>query len=308
MGGVNPNDLERKLVQIKKANNISITAKLDKAVLLIERLPINKEARICEIGGGAAKSLRQLRELGFRNILGVESSKARATIAATGYGLDIICGDFESEKVQSNLKILAPINVFLSHHVLEHVYYPDEMLRKIAQLQNGNDFFVVGVPNFLEESGFGTLFYLPHLHSFTGRSLSLLLNRHGYEITPLSVMGAQYIDLVSRKKGTPVELNKTANPTDCFEAAVGKLRRDLRLDVYLTGPRYYWCWPDYVERREKSQLGGRMGWWFKSNFSKERRSKKLRSAIVSPLEKRFTSPRESPIEIQFNGPIQLLVV
>ncbi len=67
---------------------------------MISKFPEYKEAVVCEIGSGAGQSLRQLSELGFGNLVGVESSKAQVMVASQGYGLNVLSGDFESSLVQ----------------------------------------------------------------------------------------------------------------------------------------------------------------------------------------------------------------
>ena len=63
--------------------------------------------------------------LGFRNLVGVESSKAQVVVDSQGYDLNIISGDFENSLVQDQIRKVGHVQIYLAHHVLEQTTEPD---------------------------------------------------------------------------------------------------------------------------------------------------------------------------------------
>jgi SAM-dependent methyltransferase len=90
--------------------------------------------------------------------------------------------------------------VILSNQVLEHMYYPEEVLASISRLQKEGDKLVLAVPNADGEHINHTVFYLLHLHVFTKESLEALLNRFGYEVIEDASPNPANIILAAEKK------------------------------------------------------------------------------------------------------------
>lgn len=306
-GGQLFKNLEKRINKAKrKIESGQLMLKVNTTVKLASQFSEYKESMVCEIGSGAGQSLRQLFELGFRNLVGVESSKSQVEVARQGYGSNIILGDFEGDLVQDQLKSIGPVQIFLAQHVLEHATEPDRFFEKISHLQQNNGLVILSVPNFVQEATIGTLLYLPHLHSFTVNSLSRLLNKYGYQVIDDSLTTDQYINVVARKRGQSYQGEpKTGN---YFNQAVAKLKSGLLLEKKFKKISYYWSWPDYKNKREKTILGTALKWWLWSRFSPQSGSTKLRCILIDSLDKdSIISTPEIPIEIQFNDNINLWV-
>ena len=129
---------------------------------------------VCEIGSGYGTMLAYIRSLGCANVIGTESSRHRAA-AANALGIPVLAGDFESPKIVNELAGRGPFSLIVSFHVLEHTYHPADIIGAAAGLQRPGDLLVIGVPNVLAEPAMTILLFLPHLHSFSAASLSLLL-------------------------------------------------------------------------------------------------------------------------------------
>ncbi len=149
---------------------------------LLEKINPDKNKTFCEIGSGYGEVLSYAKEQGFKTVVGVEHSRHRAELVHQALGFEVFHGEFENPKVQEKLSLLKPVGLFFSHHVLEHVYNPAEVIEKASSLQEIGDYFILSLPNAMGEHINYGLFYLVHLHSFTKESLELLLNRHGYEM------------------------------------------------------------------------------------------------------------------------------
>ncbi|MDP3764349.1 MAG: methyltransferase domain-containing protein [bacterium] len=299
-------NLEKRIDKAKRKVEMSqLMLKMNVTIRLANKFSEYKEVVVCEIGSGVGQSLRQLSELGFRNLVGVESSRAQVVVASQGYGMNVLFGDFESSLVQDQLKNIAPVRMFLAQHVLEHVTQPDSFFEKISCLQENGDLIILSVPNFAQEAAMGTLLYLPHLHSFTIKSLNMLLNNAGYQIIDDSLTTDQYINVVAKKTGQfPQSETKTGN---YFDKAIMKLKSGLLLKKRLKNLSYYWSWPDYQNRCEKMVRGGSFKKWLWSTFSSQWRSTKLRCVLVEPLAIPFVSSPKIPIEVQFEDNIKLWV-
>lgn len=182
---------------------VSLAATQRSAVHYVENLAVDTNRSVCDIGCGYGRVLKEFEKIGFRNLIGVESSRFRVYAAKARYGYKILEGNFESTKVQEELSRSSPIGVLFSYHVLEHTYHPSEIIKAASALQNNGDYFILSTPNFVNEPVPTTLFWLPHLHSFTPASLERLLNTHGYEVVGALLEYPENITCISKKVASP---------------------------------------------------------------------------------------------------------
>ncbi len=293
-------------------------------VKFAEKYGFDKERYVLDVGCGYGANLKYLEEVGFKNLLGVETSRHRAVVAEKAYDLKVLVGPFEDSVMQAELKRHAPYGLIFSHHVLEHTYNPREIIAAAADLQKEGDFLIISLPNGLGEPSMVTLGFLPHLHAFRAQTLKNILLRHNYDLLDHSMTNNQALYVVARKLGG--RLTKNSGAENKFPAVLEKFKKCLGLGEYYNfSLRRLWWY-------RRFDVGGQSSYWgdnflekihfaILSSFNRYRLKKALRgevlkdefrnkhfimqSAIVESLQKRFTSYSESPIEIQYEGNIKL---
>ena len=304
-------DIKREAERLKPG----LTIQQQEVVRLADSSGISKNRPVSDIGCGNGGILKGFADKGFTNLIGVENSAYRAELGRVKYGYKIITGNFENNDVLTELKKSAPIGIFTSFHVMEHVYYPSEIISIAASLQDEGDHIVLAMPNGIGEAAVTTLFWMPHLHSYTNVGLERLLNRFGYEIVDDNLSYPRHLIVMAKKV-------KDSKPRyqpdrDYLSFYIQKIRESFFVDLLESGKRRRFSWTaktyhtasvpafanpmlDHVQYRAErfydyfaARLFGR--------FSNRR------SFIISALESRITNPGESPIEIQYDGNIELLM-
>ncbi len=166
------------------------------ASVLLPFLP-DRDARILEIGCGYGGALETMRRHGFQRLYGLEASPRRAE-HARGRGFTV--AHCSAEELTSDPVIAsgAPYDAVFSWHVFEHLYDPGRAVENLASLLAPDGVVFVCVPHVDAEHLFFISHYLPHVHSYSERSMSALFERHGFVI--------EYVDdslrLVARKSST----------------------------------------------------------------------------------------------------------
>ena len=279
---------------------------------IVEKITIDKDRFICEIGSGYGDDLHTLQLLGYHRMIGVENSRRRATIATRAYQIPVLINPFEHPSVQAALARRGPLSFIFSRHVLEHVYDPAKVISRADQLQSEGDYLLTIMPNIQAEAAMTCLFFFPHLHSFSVETLTRLLQQHHYKVVDDSGTTDREICLIAQKTNTPIMGSRK------------NIHFNKTLKKFITGlslSKKYWG----VSRRlrwEKNFSDAKSSFYFKNfprfdalyfrallKFDRWRYQKslqKIHSCVVSPVQKRFTANRESPIEIQFKGNIKLL--
>lgn len=290
----------------------------------LSKFNISKDKYVLEIGSGYGGTLKEIRDLGFKKVLGLESSLHRAEISRKAYELEIFSAPFEDTNLQKNLQKFSPFGLIVTHHVLEHTYEPDRILNLASGLQSQGDFLMISVPNSEGEFSASEFFFLPHLHSFTPESLERLLNWNGYEILNDSLSVSRNIIFLAVRKDNPVQ---KYSKRDYFAMRLEKFKKGFGLGrSYNFSPRRLW-WDRKIDVGGqapffKNRILEEIHWPFASQFNKLYRYRRIyiselgrkkwllskrifQSALVSDIEKRFTNFEESPIEIQFEGNVKL---
>lgn len=216
------------------------------AASLVDSMSLDKERSVCEMGSGYGEVLKYFKDKGFKNIVGVENSKHRASLVQEALGINVLHGEFENQMVQEELLKRKPIGLIFSHHVLEHVYDPSEIIGKISSLQSEGDHLILSLPNADGEHINYALLYLVHLHSFTKESLELLLNKHGYEIIVDNSPDNLNIIIGAKKTAHPIRKFKTRQ--DYALTIENRIRKGFALDSIKTGRSYKLYWVQGLER------------------------------------------------------------
>ena len=289
------------LVQEKKSSRLI-------AVRLAETLGVAKDRPVCEIGSGYGSVLKYFQDIGFSKVYGTENSEHRAKIVSEAYNLSVFAGNFEGEKVQHELKRVAPIGLFFSHHVFEHVYHPAEVIKSISSLQREGDYVVLALPNSIGEHAGYELFYLPHLHSFSKESLELLLNRFGYEVVAESFPTADNMIFAFRKVASP--RSKFALCSDYRKIVSDKFISGLGLSALGNRGLFEYRWLVAGRSYNDSEMipTNRVAWYLEKAImfigAKFKRFTSAHIFLVRPLKKKIT---DALIEIQFPERIKLLM-
>jgi 2-polyprenyl-3-methyl-5-hydroxy-6-metoxy-1,4-benzoquinol methylase len=148
-------------------------------------LPEDRKALIVDVGCGWGTLLRELRQLGFSNLMGVEgdSDLARETRARCGNDLDgisIVHADAIEFFEHTDLRF----ETVLLFHVLEHFSSKDgrRLLSAIREHLADNGRVVVEVPNMSSITGANMQCSdLTHATAFTEYSLKQLFDNAGFE-------------------------------------------------------------------------------------------------------------------------------
>ena len=284
---------------------------------LVENLPVDKSRPVCEIGSGYGEVLKNLQLAGFQKVIGVENSSHRAQNVTAAFGISVLHGDFEGERVQSALAVQGPVAVFYSHHVLEHTYHPSQIVQAISRNQKEGDYLIFAVPNAEGEHINLALFFLAHMHSFTRMSLESLLNRFGYQVVQDASPDKTNLFLVAQKTSNPVPHFREVK--DWCAEVMSRAQRVFKLPEMKPGRPFELRWQDCVEDFDYTEANprsdgwmGNVGWrlkkaWLETKAHRLRRFKGYHLMRVHcPVERR-TLQNESPLEFRFRGPIQLLL-
>ena len=291
--------------------------------MLAEKYDIDKNRYVCEIGVGHGETLGKFGKMGFKKLIGLESSKYRAEVASKAFGLKVLAADFEEPSAQAELKKLAPFSLIFSYHVMEHVYDPAEIVKLASDLQKEGDYMIVALPNREGELSMITLDYFPHLHSYTKEFLTRLLAKYNYEVIDDTFTTSRNLNLIAKKISEVQPRYKSVDAKNYFDKYVAKFASALGMDKKYFWPRRRMWWFRKVDIGGQipfygNNILGSIHWSLRKRtlprlnrqriFSEVGKNKYIiknitQSALVTDIEKKYT---DAPIEIQFEGPIKLL--
>lgn len=149
--------------------------------------------KVLEVGCGYGDMLEVFRRKGF-HVFGTEASPRRAQ-SCRDRGLNVLDCGVDNFKP---LEHVGPFDLAYSNHVLEHIADPASHLKNLASIIQEEGYLYVQVPHLMHEVNFFHQCHTPvHCHSFSPRSLSLLLERHGF--TPVRMQVDINIHILARK-------------------------------------------------------------------------------------------------------------
>jgi 2-polyprenyl-3-methyl-5-hydroxy-6-metoxy-1,4-benzoquinol methylase len=156
---------------------------------------IGRERNVLELGCATGYTTRLLARHLDCTVTGVEYI-AEAAERARPYCRQLVIGDVEAEEVLDQLP--GPYDVILAGDVLEHLRYPDRLLRRLRPTLRPGGCWVISVPNIAhwsvrKELLMGRFNFIDrgimdatHLRWFTRRTLASLLQESGYQVQVLS--------------------------------------------------------------------------------------------------------------------------
>jgi len=135
-----------------------------------------RNAHVLDVGAGFGSILLAFRGQGY-NVYGIERSEHRAKYVQDVLGIPCSRSPIQSFRSSSEVGLVC------MNHVLEHVSDPAEMISVIAAMLPEGGMIYIAVPDFWRgEFSPQTFHFVPHLSSFTVKSLRRLLARHGLHL------------------------------------------------------------------------------------------------------------------------------
>ena len=136
--------------------------------------------RLLDVGCGTGEFLVTMRKAGWE-VEGIETNPEASAWVRKNWGIPVHEGD-----VRDLPPSRGSYDVITLWHVIEHIYDPAPVLRKLRTLLNSRGFLLVATPNV---AGFDSTFYkeqwialdVPrHVNHFSNRSLKDLFEREGF--------------------------------------------------------------------------------------------------------------------------------
>lgn len=130
-----------------------------------------------DIGSGHGAVPHLLREYGFSSE-GLELDLELAEASAQYYNLKIYPESFEDFKTSKKYDLIT------TFHVMEHVLDPDQFLKKIRVMLNDDGILNIEVPiiDIIYTGELKSFFWLPHINTFSIKTLASLLRKNGFKI------------------------------------------------------------------------------------------------------------------------------
>ena len=145
---------------------------------------LNKNIKeVLEVGCSFGKYLKDLRDWGNFNVVGVEISQNMAQKGQEEFNLEIKAGELLEYDFGSNR-----FDLIIMSHVIEHLYNSQETLKEIFKILNPQGLFLIKTPNFetIERKIFNKYWIVyeapRHVIIFSERTLSKLLEKSGFKI------------------------------------------------------------------------------------------------------------------------------
>jgi SAM-dependent methyltransferase len=151
-------------------------ARMETISQFIEDLRISKSASILDIGCAQGGLLRKLRERGFKNLNGIDPSKACATEAADR-GLNVRHGTISDPDEKYDIVILS--------HVLEHLSDVRQSLRDVKRRINKSGLAYIEVPEATRYAEYNAPFLdfnSEHINHFGESTLRLAIESSGLQV------------------------------------------------------------------------------------------------------------------------------
>lgn len=169
---------------------------------LLELIENKEKAYILDIGCGNGSLARNLKRNGFENIYGTDASVQGIEIAKRTAKDRFFVQDLNSKELPDEINAVS-FKVIISTEVIEHLYDPDAFISfcKNILLKNGGGELVLSTPYhgylknlilsiFNKWDHHHTVFWKGgHIKFWSRKTLSQLLNNHGFKVTAFKGCG-----------------------------------------------------------------------------------------------------------------------
>lgn len=278
---------------------------------LHRKIEVNKDKPYFEIGSGYGQVMKNFEIAGFKKLYGIENSIHRAEMVNKVFGYKIFKGDFGNPDLMNDIKKYGPYGLIFSHHVLEHVYNPGEVIKSMSLLQDEGDYAIFSLPDAAGEHINYLSLYLPHLHGFTRESLEKLFNRYGYEM--ILDESPNILNIVMAFKKTVNPKTKLVHNINHIEEYRNRLINGLCLNKMDSRGYQLLKWEQDIIEKDNSEISklkfGILGWYFMQviSYIKSRIFKKMTAYYIMLIRPAKKIIEDDIIEIQFNGDINFLI-
>lgn len=145
---------------------------------------VNSASRCLEIGAGWGTMAKVLSDTFSCSMTVVEPSHLAATVAREHYGLDVFEGDFEG--YLSSHGRGETFTVVVLFHVFEHLLEPNDFLERVKSTLVPGGALVLALPDLTNpDEPSEKYFHIEHCFYYTPRTLTLLLQKHGFRVEKL---------------------------------------------------------------------------------------------------------------------------
>lgn len=153
----------------------------------------DKPGRMLDIGSAAGNLLKAYEKRGWE-VQGIEPTNHYVEYSRTELGLNVEQGFFEDGVFPP-----ASFDLVVLSEVLEHIPNPSDSLVAIFKILKPNGILYLDTPNVWNPNRLRLSRYFrgEHLHYFSPTTLSLMLQKIGFE--PLAIHGKHYLYAVARK-------------------------------------------------------------------------------------------------------------
>ena len=129
---------------------------------------------VLDVGCGIGKLLAGLRDQGYDDLWGTELSPWRVAVSALRFPGRIFEGGYQAIPARHRF------GAIFANHVVEHLPSPADALERLAHHLEPGGIIAITVPDSREEPILNQVLFLPHLHSFSRRSLVALGRTAGF--------------------------------------------------------------------------------------------------------------------------------
>jgi len=170
-------------------SNTSRTHWNDFARYVIQKLNLNKNSTICEIGSNDGYLLSQFKKYLSNEVLGIDASKSMCNISRKN-NIPARCCVFDKEQAVSVVNTHGQYNVVVANNVYNHSDDPVSFTEGVRTLLKEDGYFIFEVPywkNTIDSRKIDQIYH-EHVSYFTVKSLSKLLTMCGFSIEEISVV------------------------------------------------------------------------------------------------------------------------
>ncbi|MBF0518535.1 MAG: methyltransferase domain-containing protein [Nitrospirae bacterium] len=180
----------------KKITQKNLRSRLN---LLLTYVENSREKNMFEIGAAYGYFL-ELAASCFSTVAGVDISEDAVKYCREHFGYNIVSGDFLDYKMD------ADYDVFCLWDTIEHISKPDKVIEKISSHINPHGLLAITTADIdsvnakLRGNNWRQIHPPTHLHYFSAKTLTLLLQKHGFKILHIEYPGYyRSIDLLLYK-------------------------------------------------------------------------------------------------------------
>jgi len=148
--------------------------------LIKSKLPAGFKGRALDIGCATAFGLSLFKSKGWE-VLGIDPSQKCVELSRKHYGVRVIKGFFKPQLLRKE----EPFDLIILCHVLEHLVYPDEVIRHLRGLLSDQGIIYIEVPNLMKPYAPKCYFSFEHVNFFTPVSLANIAASNGLTLDSL---------------------------------------------------------------------------------------------------------------------------